>query len=185
MRRILIALALLVVLPWASGNASDPNGGLFVKKVPINLFRIDTANYLDGAAALVNDSLSFYSQPFGISKDWTAGRIELFLVSADTVFAADTIGLQLQTKNDTQYDTSWSPVGSMTKKAEGTIMSVPLTSVLRTYNDADSVFIADLYRIKLTIVAEEDSIRGHDQTGILPLNAQYLVYCIFRHRGNE
>lgn len=185
-RRALIGAALVAVMFAASGASGQVFGGTaVVKKIAMDMKFIDTANYLDGAAALVNDSLIFYSQTFGVSKDWTRCVARLLVVSGDTVFAADTIGFAIQSKMDTPYDSTWWTLATMTKKSEATIHSAPGTSTIRAYSDADTVGVADLYRIKLAIMAAQDSTRKHDQTGILPLNAKYLIYLLFNLRGNE
>lgn len=185
MRRILLIAALLVLGTMVSGAYAKE--GLTVKRVLFPPVVLDTNDHLDGAAALINDSITLYSAPFSVEGSWTRCLMRMLLKTADTLMTMDTITAVLQSKTDSPYDTLWWPIATIAKKAEGTIMSAPATSNVRAYNDADSIGVADLYRIKMTICAEEDSNRVHAEAGggFLIRSAAYEFYLIFQNRGNE
>lgn len=185
MRRTLMLTALLVTLGWASGYADD--FGMTVKKVTFPPVNLDTNQYLDGAAAKINDSISIYSSPFSVEGSWTRCLMRLVQGASDTLMTHDTISVVLQSKTDSPYDTLWWTIATIAKKAEGTIMSAPATSNARAYNDADSIGVGDLFRIKLIVAAAQDSNRIHAVAGggFLKRSAIYQVYLLFQNRGNE
>jgi hypothetical protein len=180
LRRATILTALVAVLCMASGAMAGDR--VVVKKIDLQLANIDTANYLDGAATLVNDSLTFYTSTFGVGIPWTQVVIRAMVVTADTVFEDDTLGVALQHKVGDETDTIWWTNCTMTKKKEATLNTTPGVATFRGYNDADST-VFDLYRFKVSLIVDIDSIRAHDQTGIVPLMAKYRFYAIFRQLG--
>lgn len=190
-RALLTGLALCAVLFAASGVGAegDIGDGVFTYTAIIQPGTVDTINHISGdVATKVDDSLTFYSKAFRVPVAWTVVKTRLVRIVADTVFDADTIGYAIQSKLAHENDSIWSELAVMTKLKENTLWNLAggyAGRTLRAYDDADSVRAGDYFRVRLELIAEEDSIRAHDQTGKLPLNAKYGVYFLFKQRGSE
>lgn len=185
--RALILLALIAVCFAASGAMAGD--GYFQKVITFTPGTIDTAGYLDGAAALVNDSLIFYSASFGVTQAWTVCKMRLFYKTADTTSTIDTIGYEIQSKFDSPYDSTWWKIGGIAKQEEDVINTSPGITSSTTWFDADSVGIGNLFRVKFALVATQAEWRDVDasNTGVgkLNLNAVYILYMVFFHKGNQ
>lgn len=184
-RRALVLLALVAVLLAASGAMAGDATGYYQKVITFEPGSVDTASYLDGAAAVVNDSLIFYSQKFGVTQEWTVCKARLFYQTQDTISIIDTIGYALESKFDSPYDSTWWTIGTVTKKDEDQINTLPLTMTSSFWFDADSVGIGNLFRVKFVLVATQAEWRASDNTGIIPFNAKYILYLTFWHKGNQ
>jgi hypothetical protein len=192
-RRATILTALVAVLVMASGamgqswrvRTGTHNDGFVVKKITFEPGSIDTANYLDGEAALVNDSLIFTSPAFTIKQPWTVCQGRLFYETQDTVSVLDSIGYILQSKFENQYDSTWWTLATCAKADEDLINTNPSTADLKVYWDADSLGVGDYYRIQVALMAEEAQWRAEDVSGIIQFNAKYHWYLMFVHKGSQ
>jgi hypothetical protein len=186
-RRALIGLALVAVLFAASGAIGGD--GFLTKVITFAPGTIDTANYLDGAATKVNDSLIFYSEPFTVGTNWTVCKARLFYQTVDTISTIDTIGYAIESKFGSRFDSTWWKIGGVAKAEEDVINTTPLSMTSTTWFDADSIGIGDLFRVKFALIAEETEWRAADTSstlnGLIPFNAKYLLYLMFVHKGNQ
>lgn len=189
---LLALTAMLVVAFGAMPQAVWGGDGFSTRVVTFAPGSVDTVNFLDGAAAVVNDSLIFYSDPFTVNEPWTVCKMRLFAETADTVSTIDTIGYAIQSKFGSRFDSTWWTIGTNAKAEEDKINTTPVSMTSTAWFDADSVGIGDLFRIKFALVATQAEWRLADQRGVgaakngtIKFNAKYVLYMIFVHKGNQ
>lgn len=186
-RRALSMLALVAVLCMASGAMGGD--GFFTKVITFTPGTVDTADYLEGVLETVNDSLIFYSPTFGVVTPWTVCKMRLFYKTVDTTSTIDTIGYEVQSKFDSPYDSTWWKIGGIAKQEEDVINTSPGIVSSTTWFDADSVGIGNLFRVKFALIAEQAEWRDVETSntgdGKLNLNAVYILYMMFVHKGQQ
>lgn len=152
------------------------------ERVTFTMSQIDTADYVSlDVANKVNDSIGPFTAEFNIPQDASDIVIRLLRTTADTVFAKDSIVADFQTKFASNYDSAWFRVGASTKCAESVLNTAGGSA--RIFVPADSVrSFGEVGRLRFWIVVEEDTIRAHDQTGLIPLNASYQAEIKFKRK---
>lgn len=181
MRRMTIITALFLALGVSSGAWGKDDGA---RLIPIDLFRIDTANFVStDVADKVNDSILFTSITFGVPADASDIIIRLLRTTADTVMdgGGDSIAYDIQTKYDHSYDSTWMRIGGSTKCAESAVNTLGGSTRIVVPVDSLKSF-GDVARLRLYYITEEDSLRAHDATGLVPLNAKYAALVRFKFR---
>jgi len=190
---ILTALALVVMASGATGqtwksHTTAKADGFLVQEITFTPGSIDTANYLDGAAAFVNDSLIFTSPAFAVKQAWTTMSGRAFYQTQDTVSIIDSLGYLLQSKFESPYDSTWWTIATCAKFDEDQMNTVPASADIKAFWDADSIGVGDYFRLQVALVssvAGSSNWRGEDVSGVIPFNAVYRWYLMFVHKGNQ
>lgn len=194
MVRRTLTLAALVLLFAVSGAMAgqwnvkqiDGNDGYVLKELTFTPGTIDTADYVGlDEAGEVNDSLIFTSPLFTIRHLWTVAVGRVFYVTQDTLSTIDSIGYDLQSKFESDYDSTWWTIATCAKADEDLINTNPASADIHAYFDADSLGVADAFRLRVALIAEEAQWRAKDASGLLQFNAVYRWRIMFVHKGNQ
>lgn len=183
LRRLSVIAVLVVLLSASSGVAA---GNFYKKKITITPVLIDTTDYVFGGQ--INDTLGPFTSDYwtwGVGHEFSEIVGRIWRTSLDTAFEDDSVTFNLETKFDSDYDSTWRTIwtsglitdaGFEAANAMRTI-SVPVDSIPS---------MGDLFRLTWTYHAEEDSMSTHAQAsstaGYLDLAVAWQAYITFRLR---
>lgn len=192
---ILTALALLVASGAWAGDKS------FIVKVPFIVHQADTADFLDESGTAMNDTAIYYTESFGVTKDFShiIGHVVQTVTDSATAtgFAADSVAFRLQAKVGHDSATTWWPVwaknimpvasfdsASGWARGIGTRIDVPSDSIPSAFDQWRGVLYYVTPRDSFISAAALGYSTWGDSTTFEPY-AELMLYLIFKETGEQ